>query len=66
MTLITRRTIILGCPPVACALVVPRNAHAEPAFKLKFANSIPTNHPLNTRMVEAGKQITEQTAGQVD
>jgi tripartite ATP-independent transporter DctP family solute receptor len=49
---------------VASGVVAP--VRAEPEFKLKFASSMPVNHPLNTRMVEAGKQISEQTRGQVE
>jgi tripartite ATP-independent transporter DctP family solute receptor len=38
----------------------------QPQFKMKFANIMPTDHPLNTRMREASATIKEKTNGQVD
>ena len=61
-----RRRIILSSAAAGAALAFPTIVRAEPQFKLKFANIMPVDHPLNVRMREAAATIKERTNGQVD
>ena len=61
-----RRRIILSSAAAGAALAFPAIVRAEPQFKLKFANIMPVDHPLNVRMREAAATIKERTNGQVD
>jgi len=63
---ISRRQFLSGTTVVGAGLGMPSIARAAAEYRLKFANIMPVDHPLNTRMVEAGKLIAEQTGGRVE
>src|SRR4029077_2516706 len=64
MESIARRGLLLGGSALCGAMVAPAIVRGEAQYRLKFANIMPANHPLNTRMAEAAKAINEQTNGQ--
>ncbi|MDP4026575.1 TRAP transporter substrate-binding protein [Methylobacterium sp. NEAU 140] len=71
MAAVTRRRFVSGTALVGATLAGSALAGASPAraaaeYRLKFANIMPADHPLNTRMVEASRAINEQTGGRVD
>jgi tripartite ATP-independent transporter DctP family solute receptor len=67
MSVLSRRQLLLtGSAAAGAAVAMPSIVLAAPEFKLKFANIMPADHPLNTRMTEAGRQIAEQTNGRVE
>ncbi len=66
MESIARRGLLLGGSALCGAMVAPAILRGEPQYRLKFANIMPADHPLNTRMAEAAKAINEQTNGQVE
>lgn len=67
MTIMSRRRLLLtGTVAAGGAVAMPAIVSAAPEFKLKFANIMPLDHPLNTRMIEASKKIAEQTNGRVE
>ncbi len=59
---VTRRTMLTG----AAALAAPAIARGQTATRLKFANIMPADHPLNTRMAEAAATIRTATGGRID
>jgi tripartite ATP-independent transporter DctP family solute receptor len=61
-----RRDVLLGSAAACAAVVAPAIVRGEPQYRLKFANIMPADHPLNTRMAEAAKAINQQTNGQVE
>ncbi len=65
---VKRRQLVLTGAALGTTLAFPGIARAQaPAqFKLKFANIMPVDHPLNIRMKEASARIKELTNGQVD
>ncbi|PDT46621.1 ABC transporter substrate-binding protein [Sinorhizobium fredii] len=64
---ITRRTFIASSVAVTTTLAAPRILKAAgPEFSLKFANIMPVDHPLNTRMTEASQKISQRTDGRVN
>ena len=63
---IKRRQLVLTGAALGTTLAFPGIVRAEAPFKLKFANIMPVDHPLNIRMKEASARIKEQTNGQVD
>jgi TRAP-type C4-dicarboxylate transport system substrate-binding protein len=60
MESIARRGLLLGGSALCGAMVAPAILRGEPQYRLKFANIMPADHPLNTRMAEAAKAINEQ------
>ncbi len=66
MTSLSRRHFIASATLLGAGVAMPSILRAAPTFKLKFANIMPVDHPLNTRMTEASKLIQEQTNGQVE
>lgn len=66
MTDITRRKLILTGAALGTTLAFPAIVRGQSQFKLKFANIMPVDHPLNVRMTEAAKTIKERSNGQVD
>jgi len=66
MESIARRGLLLGGSALCGAMAAPAILRGEPQYRLKFANIMPADHPLNTRMAEAAKAINEQTNGQVE
>ena len=65
MTL-NRRQLFQVSAAAGTALAFPALVWGQPQFKLKFANIMPVDHPLNLRMEEASAQIKQLTDGQVD
>lgn len=66
MLVISRRTLLTSTAAAGATLAMPAIVRAAPEFKLKFANIMPVDHPLNTRMTEASKLILQQTDGRVE
>jgi tripartite ATP-independent transporter DctP family solute receptor len=63
---LNRRNLIQGAAAAGAGLAFPAIVLGQSQFKLKFANIMPADHPLNTRMKEASTTIKEKTNGQVD
>lgn len=66
MTQVSRRHALGATAAAAGSLAFPGLAFGQAQFKLKFANIMPSDHPLNTRMREAAETIKQQTNGQVE
>jgi TRAP-type transport system periplasmic protein len=66
MIVISRRHLFTSTAAFGATLAMPGIVKAAPEFKLKFANVMPVDHPLNTRMTEASKLIQQQTDGRVE
>ncbi|MCJ9728609.1 TRAP transporter substrate-binding protein [Bradyrhizobium sp. PRIMUS42] len=66
MRKLSRRGVLLGGTGLALGLASPSVLRAEPQFKMKFANIMPADHPLNARMREASEKILKGTDGRVD
>jgi tripartite ATP-independent transporter DctP family solute receptor len=66
MRMISRRRLLVSGGALCAGVAAPSIVHAAPEFRLKFANVMPVDHPLNTRMAEAGKAILEATDGRVE
>lgn len=62
----SRRLFLAGAALAGAEPGMPSIARTTPEYRLKFANIMPVDHPLNTRMVEAGKLITDKGLGFVD
>ena len=67
---INRRQFLLASAAagasVGASIAFPGIAFGQAQYKLKFANIMPVDHPLNVRMREASATIKERTNGQVD
>lgn len=64
---LNRRKIVVGAASAAGAsLALPATVWGQAQFKLKCANIMPVDHPLNVRLREASDRIKEQTNGQVN
>lgn len=61
-----RRKIVVSGAALGATLAFPAIVRGQAQFKLKFANIMPTDHPLNTRMREAAETIRKETNGQVE
>jgi len=66
MTQINRRNLLTGSAALSTSLAFPSIVWGQAQFKLKFANIMPGDHPLNVRMREAAETIKKQTNGQVE
>lgn len=67
MTTITRRNLLVsGASALGASIGFPAVVWGQPQFKMKFANIMPPDHPLNVRMKEAAAEIKQKTNGQVD
>src|SRR6201997_2802720 len=64
--LATRRTALLAGAAAGATVAMPWIARAAPEFSLKYANNVPTTHPLNVRAKEAMDRIKVQTNGRVE
>jgi hypothetical protein len=60
MRSMSRRELLLGGSAVCAALAAPAIVRGEAQYRLKFANIMPADHPLNTRMAGAAKAINDQ------
>ncbi|MEJ8815532.1 TRAP transporter substrate-binding protein [Variovorax ureilyticus] len=63
---ISRRKLIQATVAVGAGIGAPSLVFGQSQFRLKFANIMPVDHPLNVRMTEASAQIKQMTNGQVD
>jgi tripartite ATP-independent transporter DctP family solute receptor len=61
-----RRQMVSGCAAASAGLAFPAVVFGQAQYKLKFANIMPLDHPLNVRMKEASAEIKQKTNGQVD
>jgi tripartite ATP-independent transporter DctP family solute receptor len=66
MSIISRRGFLAGTALAGATIAMPAIVRAAPEFTLKFANIMPVDHPLNTRMTEASKTISQLTDGKVE
>ena len=66
MTDINRRRVLGATAAAGATLAFPGLVFGQAQYKLKFANIMPLDHPLNTRMREAAETIKKQTNGQVE
>ena len=62
----SRRSFLLTGAAAGASLGFPGISFGQAQYKLKFANIMPVEHPLNVRMREASATIKERTNGQVD
>ena len=63
---LNRRQLIQASAAAGTSLAFPALVWGQAQFRLKFANIMPVDHPLNIRMQEASAQIKQLTNGQVD
>ena len=61
-----RRQLIQACVAAGAGMAFPAIVRGQSPFRLKFANIMPSDHPLNTRMREASAEIRQKTGGLVD
>ena len=66
MTDVNRRRVLGATAAAGATLAFPGLVFGQAQYKLKFANIMPLDHPLNTRMREAAETIKKQTNGQVE
>src|SRR6201982_3886319 len=64
--LATRRSALLAGAAAGATIAMPWVARAAPEFSLKYANNVPTTHPLNVRAKEAMDRIKARTNGRVE
>jgi TRAP-type transport system periplasmic protein len=62
---ITRRTFTAGAGALAVSTFAIGNARAA-EFTYKYANNLPTTHPMNIRAQEAAAKIKEETSGRFE
>src|SRR5215471_11990915 len=62
----SRRSVLLAGAAAGATVAMPWVARAAPEFSLKYANNVPTTHPLNVRAKEAMDRIKAQTNGRVE
>ncbi|RFB70860.1 MULTISPECIES: TRAP transporter substrate-binding protein [unclassified Herbaspirillum] len=61
-----RKLIITGASVAGASIAFPSLVWGQAQFKMKCANIVQADHPLNVRLVEASAKIKEKTNGQVD
>lgn len=67
MTTLNRRQMLFtSAAALSASVALPSIGRGQAQFKMKFANIMPADHPLNTRMAEASNIIKEKTNGQVE
>ena len=62
----TRRTFTFGAAAAAAFATVARPARAAPEFSYKIGTSTPSAHPFNTRLMEVGDRIAQDTNGRME
>src|ERR1700751_1952566 len=62
----SRRSVLWAGAAAGATVATPWIARAAPEFSLKYANNVPTTHPLNVRAKEAMDRIKAQTNGRVE
>jgi len=66
---LTRRRLLRQLSLVPAAGLVasmPRPARAAAEFPLKYANNLPSSHPLNIRAAEAAARVAKESDGRVE
>ena len=63
---ISRRQVVKASLATGSGLAFPSIVFGQAQFKMKFANIMPPDHPVNVRMREASATIKERTNGQVE
>lgn len=63
--MMTRRTMLAGSGALALGAAFHTRARAA-EYTYKFANNLPTSHPLNIRLKEATDKIQEETGGRLE
>jgi TRAP-type transport system periplasmic protein len=66
---LTRRRLLrqLSLAPAAGLVAsMPRPARAAAEFPLKYANNLPSSHPLNIRAAEAAARVAKESDGRVE
>ena len=61
----TRRSFTLGAAAALATVALPGRARAA-EFSYKIGTSTPTNHPFNTRLIEAGAKIAKDSNGRME
>lgn len=61
-----RKLVIASASAVGASIAFPSLVWGQAQFKMKCANIMPADHPLNVRLSEASAKIKEQTNGQVE
>jgi len=62
----SRRRAVMGACALGASVAFPALVRGEAQFKLKCANIMPIDHPLNLRLAEAAAKIARLTDGRVD
>ena len=63
---ISRRQVVKASLATGSGLAFPSIVFGQAQFRMKFANIMPPDHPVNVRMREASATIKERTNGQVE
>ncbi len=66
---ISRRNLLAGAGAGAITLAMPLRsawAQSKAEFQYKYANNLPTTHPMNTRAQEMADAIKNETSGRVE
>jgi len=63
---VNRRNLMTGTLATGAALSFPSLVLGQTQFRMKFANIMPSDHPLNVRMREASAEIKQKTNGLVE
>jgi len=61
-----RKLLIAGASAAGTLIAMPSLAWGQAQFKMKCANIMPGDHPLNVRLTEASAKIKQETNGQID
>lgn len=64
--MIDRRRVLGAGACLGTSIAFPAVVFGQAQFRLKCANIMPADHPLNVRLREAGARIRQLTNGQVD
>jgi tripartite ATP-independent transporter DctP family solute receptor len=63
---LNRRDLMKASVATGAALSFPAVVFGQPKHRMKFANIMPPDHPLNVRMREASEEIKQKTNGLVE
>jgi TRAP-type transport system periplasmic protein len=66
MAALTRRALLKASLVSAPLFAIRARPAAAAEFSYKFANNLPTSHPLNVRGAEAAARILEATGGRIE
>lgn len=63
---LNRRQLMMGSVATGAGLAFPAVVFGQAKHRMKFANIMPPDHPLNVRMREASEEIKHKTNGLVE